>query len=316
MIIFSKQEAAKFYELNYEYSEPLFSWKGNRLYLGSKGERTCRFCGMNESSTTFKHDAHTIPEFLGNKNIYAHYECDACNYFFGSRIENDLGNWTKPSRTLARVQGKRGVPSIKKGGSGQGWRIEGGANGLYFEDYESKPHFEIDEKRKQLKFELTRDVFTPVAVLKAFVKIGLTLLPPKELSNFRDALSWIREPDHTKPFVKEFPVFHIFQPGPMPSDRNIAMLMRRKHSVEKLPYAFLILGFGNDTYQVFLPCPVRDRTIDGKNLTIPPFPTSGGPDPKKYGEARVRSIDLCGKYPVKGEARSITLGFDHMEIKE
>ena len=39
MSIISKHEAAKFYELNYEYSEPLFSWKGNRLYLGSKSER-------------------------------------------------------------------------------------------------------------------------------------------------------------------------------------------------------------------------------------------------------------------------------------
>ena len=71
---------------------------------------------MDESSTTFKHDALAIPEFLGNKRIFANYECDSCNQFFGSGIETDLGNWTKPSRTFARIRGKRGVPSIKEGG--------------------------------------------------------------------------------------------------------------------------------------------------------------------------------------------------------
>ena len=33
-------------------------------------------------------------------------------------------------------------------------------------------------------------------------------------------------------------------------------------------------------------------------LTILAFPILGGPDPKKYGEARVGIIDLCGRYPV------------------
>ena len=311
-----KQEAASFYAMNYAYSELLFSENSNRLYLGSKSDRTCRFCRMGESSTTFGHDAHAIPECLGNKSIFSYYECDACNHFFGNGIENDFGNWTKPSRTLARVQGKRGVPSIKKSGSGQGqgWRIDGGANGLHFKDYESKPHFEIDEERKQLKFELTRNVYTPVAVLKAFVKIGLTLLPPEELPNFRDALPWIRDPDHTKPFVKESPVFHTFQPGSVPKNLGVAILIRRNHSTDNFPYAFLILGFGNDIYQVFLPCPIRDHDIYGKNLTIPPFPISGGPDPEKYGDAQIKTIDLCGKYPIRGETCPKTIRFDHMKI--
>ena len=155
---------------------------------------------------------------------------------------------------------------------------------------------------------------TPVAVLKAFVKIGLTLLPPEELPNFRDALPWIRDPDHTKPFVKKSPVFHTFQPGPVPKILGVAILIRRNHSTDNFPYAFLILGFGNDMYQVFLPCPIRDHDIDGKNLTIPPFPISGGPDPEKYGDAQIKTIDLCGKYPIRGETCPKTLRFDHMKI--
>ena len=311
-----QEQAVAFYEMNYACSEPLFLWPEKRLFLGSRNDRRCRFCGIDEPKTTFRLNAHAIPELLGNKSIFSNYECDTCNQLFGRGIENDLGNWTKPSRTFARMRGKSGVPSLKKGGSGRGWRIDYGTTGFHFKDYESDPHFVVDEERRQLRFVLTRDVFTPTAVLKAFVKIGLTLLPPEELVNFQEALSWIRDPDHTKRFVTEFPMVHTFQPGPMPNELVVAMIMRRKPSVEELPYAFLILGFGNDVYQVFLPCPERDSALHGKKLTIPAYPTPGGPDPRKYGKTRVELIDLCGRYPMRGETVPITLGFEHMEVSE
>ena len=310
------EEAAEFYDANYAGSSPLFLWPGRRIVLGSKDDRVCRFCGKDETNTSFRLEAHAIPELLGNKSISSNYECDDCNQFFGSGIENDLGNWTKPSRTIARIRGKTGVPSIKKGGTDQGWRIDYDAAGFHFKDYESDPHFVVDEEKRQLRVVLTRDVFTPIAVLKAFVKIGLTLLPPEEVPNFKETLSWIREADHTRPFVAEFPVFHTFQPGPMRNDLLVAMIMRRRESISDLPYAFMVLGFGNDVYQVFLPCPVQDRAIHGKQLTIPAFPKPEGPDPLKYGKARVRLIDLCGKHPVRGETVPITLGFHRMEVRE
>jgi hypothetical protein len=58
---------------------------------------------------------------LGNKSVESTYECDACNEIFGKGIENDLGNWSKPMRTLARIRGKSGVPTIKKTGDAPGW---------------------------------------------------------------------------------------------------------------------------------------------------------------------------------------------------
>lgn len=58
--------------------------------------------------------AHAIPEMLGNKSIISFYECDTCNGFFGSGIETDLGNWSKPSRTFSFIRGKNNIPSIKQ----------------------------------------------------------------------------------------------------------------------------------------------------------------------------------------------------------
>ena len=193
-----KEKAADFYDQNYAGIEPLFLEPEKRIFLGDKQNRSCRFCGRKSPDVSFRKKAHAIPELLGNRSLFTNYECDECNSFFGSTIENDLGNWTKPSRTFARIRGKSGVPTIKKGGNGEGWRIDYGVSGFHIKQYESDPFFEIDETSKRLRLELKRDVFTPVAVLKAFVRIGLTLLPPDELPNFQTALSWIRNPDHTK----------------------------------------------------------------------------------------------------------------------
>ena len=100
-------------------------------FLGDKNDRVCRLCGADESQTTFKIEAHAIPELLGNKSVFTHYECDDCNRFFGSGIENDMGNWTKPSRTFARIRGKVGVPSIKRDRTQQRWRIDHDASGFH-----------------------------------------------------------------------------------------------------------------------------------------------------------------------------------------
>ena len=312
---FESKQSTDFYLTNYLWTDPMLLVSGTKVFLGDKTNRVCRFCGSDESDATFRLQAHAIPELLGNKSIFTYYECDDCNRFFGSGIENEMGNWTKPGRTFARIRGKSGVPSIKRDRHQQRWRIDHDASGFHIKNIEGRSIFTVDEEKRQLRVDLSRDVFTPVAVLKAFVKTALTLFPSEELPNFQEALSWIRDPDHTKPFVSQIPFFYTFQPGPLHSDLIWFMLMRRKECVTDLPYALLVLRIANFMYQVFLPSPVRDRAIHEKSLDVPPFPTLGGPDPLKYGKPRVHLIDLCGKHPVRGETVPITLAFDHIEIK-
>jgi len=51
---------------------------------------------------------------LVNKSLFTAYECDMCNDDFGKGIEQDLGNWSKPKRTMARIRGKSGVPTLNE----------------------------------------------------------------------------------------------------------------------------------------------------------------------------------------------------------
>ena len=310
------EKAAEFYDQHYAGIEPLFIRPGTKIVLGDKNNRVCRFCGKGENEVSFKLEAHAIPEALGNKSVVTNFECDNCNQLFGRGIENDLGNWSKPNRTFARIRGKSGVPTLKKGGPDPGWRIEYGATGFEMKHYEDDPIFYVDEERKQLRFELKRDSYTPVAVLKAFVKIGLTLIPAEELPNFVEALAWIREQDHTKGLVKEFPIFRTFQPGPMPNDLIVVMLMRRRPTVSGVPYAFLVIAYGNEVFQVFLPSPKQDAAIAGQKLTFPAFPTPGGPDPTRYGRAKFSVLDLTGREVIRGETVPIVLGFDQVTLND
>lgn len=281
-------EIVEFYNQNYDTVESHFLGpEATKKTIGSLSTRTCRFCGGRAPDVGFRNVAHAIPELLGNSTLFSAYECNACNHLFGKRLENDLGIWSKPARTLTRIRGKNGEIAIKKGSSG-GWRIKAGPTGFTVDIEEADPVLEVDENAKTVTFRLRRDPYTPVAVLKAFVKTGLTLLPEEEIVHFRAALRWISDPDHSR-LPWKFPVFYTFQPGPPIPGFLVALVLRRKAHVANLPYAFLVLNYGNEAVQVMLPSPEKDAAVMtspprmrqypvgmdfAANLTISPFRTT------------------------------------------
>jgi hypothetical protein len=108
----SGKEALCFYEENYSSIGQWILEPGKKVILRSSDSGVCRFCGRSTPEVTFKEVAHAIPESLGNKSLTTEYKCDACNRFFGKGIENDFGNWSKPQRTVSRIRGKKGVPTL------------------------------------------------------------------------------------------------------------------------------------------------------------------------------------------------------------
>lgn len=300
----------EFYEMHYHILRQWFLRPGDKVLLGDKKNRVCRFCGRKPPDVTFRKVAHAIPEALGNKSIESAYECDECNEGFGRGIENDLGNWSKPARTFARIRGKSGVPTLKKGGDKKGWRIEYGSSGFEITSYEDDPLYQIDEASQRITFQLKRDSYTPVAVLKAFMKIGLTLLPDEEVGNFPHLMNWVRSTDHSGRFADQCPIIHTFQPGPMPNDLIAVFVLKRKSHVTNYPYMYLVLAYGNEVFQVQLPSEQHDLALNGQSISILPFPAPGSPDPARYGPSRVKVLDLTGREVVKGEVVTIPIGYD------
>lgn len=72
-------KVAAFYSQRYQWLGPLCLRPGmEKIVLGDTENRTCRFCGLHEPRVTFRHEAHAIPEALGNRSIFTNYECDSC----------------------------------------------------------------------------------------------------------------------------------------------------------------------------------------------------------------------------------------------
>lgn len=305
-----QEENINFYETNYDIIGQWLVRPGDKIVLGDLKNRTCRFCGKQSPEVSFKKVAHAVPELLGNKSILSAYECDTCNKGFGQGIENDLGNWSKPMRTFIRIRGKSGVPTLKKGGDKPGWRIEYDQSRLNITAYENDPIFDVDEENKTVTFKIRREPYTPVAVLKAFMKIGVTLLPDEEVPNFSELMAWIKESDHSKLYFNKCPVIYAFLPGPMPNDLVAAFILRRKRTVTGYPYAFLVLGYGNEVFQVPLPSEKDDGHMSGQPISIHPFPVPGHPDTARYGKTQRTVLDWMDCQVRKGEIMTMEMSYD------
>lgn len=303
------EEARIFYEEHYRgvCAFVLRESDKQKIILGDAENRECRFCGKRAPEVTFKLEAHAIPESLGNKKLFSLYECDTCNKFFGSGIENDFGNWSKPTRSLSRRRGKNGVPTLKGSGD-ERWRMEWADNKFAITagiDDNDLPFTASDDMRT-LTFELKRDPHTPMAVLKAFVKMALTIVPDEELPNFRRALAWIKNPVHAEDVPLLAPVLTTFTSGPQPTDViTIGVICRKPESVRRIPYAFLILVYGNEMYQVALPSPERDPIMGGQ-MVLKPFPKPASP----FGTHSLYTIDLSGTELIKDAKIISTMQFE------
>ena len=306
-----------FYRNNYIYlpSPSYLTPDMQPMTLGDRENPTCRFCGQEEPAVSFSHQAHAIPASLGNKCLFSIYECNECNQYFGSNIENDLGNWSIVNRTLSGIRGRRKVPTLKSGGHEPSWKITRAASGLRYKEYNDCSVVKIDEGNKAVSFQLTGGSYTPIAVFKAFTRIGLTLLPDKEIDNFTETLHWIRNPDYSNDFVKKCSIIYTFVPGPMPSHVIVARLLRRNPQSIDLPYIFLILGYGNSLIQIWLPCRKMDEHIWEATLEMPPFPPIISPKSAIYGKPSTKVLDLSGREQVRDESKSHTFEFESIETK-
>jgi hypothetical protein len=267
--------ALQFYVHN--YTTLMFAGLGaenNQIVLGNKPFK-CRFCGGEPPERTFNKRAHAVSELLGNKTMKSLYECDTCNERF-SKFENELGNMTRPARSIGGVIGKRGVPELEVISSGTGNKpnLEIKGNTLNFSHDAGDIGLVEDEETKTLTLTYVRKPYRPLGVYKALCKSALTLLPDDELVNFSELRQWLMQPDLIKDKVYAngcHICYSTFVPAFQPFKQPIVCLLKRNDLIEA-PYMSFFIATGNVSYQIFLPCPAKDEHLRGKTITIDAFP--------------------------------------------
>jgi hypothetical protein len=279
--------------------------------LGENEVRRCRFCGGYSPGVSFQQQAHAIPEALGNKTLFTSYECDSCNQKFGRGIENDLGNWSKPMRTLGLISGKSGIPALK-GKSPREWRVEGTQEGLHLKHHSEDVVATVDDVKKTMTLSLPRDSYTPRSVFKAFTKIGLALVPSGDTPLYAETFSWIADSDQNKCFSTDYRIMSQYMPGP-PGNRGIgAAILRRTNDYVRLPFCFLIIFYGSQIFQISIPSSQKNWAVVPNQ--VPWFPAHSAETVRKWGMPVRHILDLSVATIVKGEIERITMSYDQRNL--
>lgn len=312
-------ERIKWFDLHYDIlSHHAMGPETERIYLGDKAKRVCRYCGSAAPEVKSRKLAHAIPDQVGNDWLFDHEECDACNEHFAKRVEDDFSKWTLPWRSTGRTKGKKGFPSLKS--ADKKFRIDV-ANEKLLKIYMgvNDTRHSLDEATNSVKLTLERQPYVPMGVFKCLVKMAIAVMPTVEAQRCAHLKKWILLPNHTFESYRYTPLGIIYQfvPGPLPNDELSYWLIRRKpERADDCLYMQFVLQLANHIFQISLPMHVEDR----KQLEVGTFQTSLWPSTwagidhqLQYGRPDHKHYDMSPTEKIRDETTTLTLKYRAIE---
>lgn len=287
------QELEVFSDIYEQESIHIFVGKSNEI-LSAKKNRICRFCGERVPEVKFKHDAHFIPEFLGNKEYLSDFECDTCNHKFGI-YENEFANFLGLSRTLSMCKGKKKIPTFRSPDKNLTVREKEDGN-LDFDEVISNLNIEKDFEKGTMMIKTGRHPYCSISVFKSLVKIGLSLMPEECIHRYSGTIEYLFD-DNSKTYDNSliFMLQYII-PGPF-NKFPIAFSYKRKPDIndELIPIRTFVIMFHNRMIQFFLPFSDNEETLNQANAQVqtailPPLIDQDWYD--KYGKPHMNIINL------------------------
>ncbi|MBU9438389.1 hypothetical protein KTE91_25200 [Burkholderia multivorans] len=325
-------ERVDWFGRNYDViSHQAFGPGSEEVYLGDEAKHVCRYCDLASPQVKFRNLAHAIPDQIGNDWLFDYEECDDCNLHFSKYVEDDFAKWTLPWRSLGRIRGKNGVPSLKS--NDRQFRIDATVNDSTVNEltestlrYDLKirmalndARHELDEATKTVKLTLERQPYVPMGVFKCLVKMAIAVMPQEEEKRCDHLKKWILLANHTFESYRYKPlnILYQFAPGPLPNDRVTYWLLRRKpDGIENCAYMQFVLQLSNHTFQIALPMHIEDRTIleGGGTFETMLWPnTWAGVDHQmEYGRSGHQLCDMSGTDRVRGDTISMTFHYDQL----
>ncbi|RSK45512.1 HNH endonuclease [Hymenobacter rigui] len=290
------------------------------FYLGTPTPRICRFCGKSEPEVSFRKDAHVMPDFMGNRNILSHFECDTCNALF-AKYEDSFANYLGLARTFNQIKGKnRKVPKFKDNKTGLEVSME--AEGLHIKTIQGQDPLVIDEATNSAQLITTRPSYVPIHLVKLLLKMALCLLDESEVDDYRWAREFITSEVHDEAAqgmgILSVMIHSVSGPPVFPAP--FAQLYTRNASAPaEIPEKMFVLYYANYYFQLALPFSRVDKvrflgiTPPLQSIDLPVFPLLIGETwLAEYGPATFRRVDFTSNQKRKGEEHRFSLAFDKM----
>jgi hypothetical protein len=239
----------------------------------------CYYCGETDISK-FKGVPHLTPELLTRNDNTYNYECDTCNQFFSTEYENHLTEFTRPFVVLYQCKTKKGYPKIKMP-NGDSIQFKDGQ--LEINNLHNSFKIVRDKKKNTATIEVPRKKFIPYKVYKSLVKIGISLLPPDKIENYRDTIQWLKNPQLDSLFnLSDLAKGYTFKLNSQKYNEPFAELYEAKQlligNTEYIQH-ILIVGFANFAIQIFLPLSKEHAAIydptHGLALDVSPIVIAG-----------------------------------------
>lgn len=258
--------------------------------------RKCRYCGCSMSdNATFKTDAHTISNCLGNLAYFTNDECDECNKKFGATIEQEFLRYMSLSRAISGQFEKFRAYKAQTSSFELGVNPDNNKLEINITDY-SKAYI----KKGKSEIVLDGGYIDFSDVYRAMVKFVIGMLPDAEIIHFKETISWINKKNaivlpNVKERIHREPVVHPF----------INMYFRKNDS-ESLPYLCADLHVLHYEFVFMIPGCELDSNV---------FPSSIMDDFLKLYESNENWNDISMNYdePTK---MYLHISFEQLEEKE
>ncbi|MDA3501874.1 HNH endonuclease [Acinetobacter baumannii] len=240
------------YEFLFKYFDYSDLDTETHLYPKSDDPLVCIFCLKSEPDVSFNNKPHVIPYFLGNKYLLHYEECDECNAYFSSSLEDALDKYTAVFRTVGRIKNrKRKITAITSLNNKFSYNFNSviGAFEIQGEGYHK---YINDDGIGNLKINFDIKKHRPSDVYKGFMKIFYGLLPPEHRKNFNELRSWIMDPDPSNFLIKPVKIVRTFMPY-FKDYPLVVNILHTEESFEKTNNSFDYMGliaFGNIIYEM------------------------------------------------------------------
>jgi len=302
-----RKNDVKFFIDNYKILRHFSLDIGEKIILGNRKSKKCRFCRNKNGAISFSKLTHAIPELVGNKSLFSNYECNQCNKIFSETLEDNFGKFTLPWRTLTYTKGKKGIPIYKSPSKKS--RIEFDDSVINVKYSTDDSILEHIEKENLIIIKTYRQPYIPLSVYKCLAKMAISIVPEYEISRFDMTIKWINDVHHC---VEDFvfnPAICLFSfiTGPIQLENPFVLLLRRKIEESEFPPILFILGFTNLVFQIFIPfVELGERKLLKYRMRYFPLP---------YGKSFVNMInsqlDLTSKTKVINEEVSIPIKYKY-----
>ena len=217
-----------------------YGFNGIKECIGDNYQYPCRFCGRDRNHTSFRKEAHAIPDSLGNHLLFSNEECGGCNERLAT-VEDNLIHFLDVNRAMVGIKTKKGeLPEVE----GDNFVIRRAENGIGIYAKDDIPAEKVAVKGLRLRHRAT---ITNQGIYKALVKMVIGMLPSEDMPHFSETIGWINGG------VTSLNLPSIYWRYSQPVQQPILLFFLNKHQKKNTPYCTCVLYVCNVTFLYIIP---------------------------------------------------------------